>query len=177
MNSRTAHRAQMGGVALALGVAAYLTVQLSIAAFTDTATNPDNSFTAGDVRITESHAGVAMFDINGIVPGWSEARTVTVDNASTVDTEVGLYVSGLEDTGLAAFLQVTVTRGGSPLYSGALTALPQTFEAATGSSEAPGATTVYEFTVSLPDGQPNLNDARGSNATAAFTWEARSVSS
>lgn len=177
MSSHTARRTQLGGVVLALGVAAYLTVQLSIAAFTDTATNPDNAFTAGDVRISESHAGVAMFDIDGIVPGWSEARTVTVTNDSTVDTQVGLYVSGLTDTGLAPFLQVTVTRGGSALYSGALTGLPQSFEDATASSETPGAATVYEFTVSLPDGQTGLNDARGTDATAAFTWEARSVSS
>lgn len=165
----------IAGMIVALGVASFLTVHLSAAAFTDTVSSPDNRFEAADVRISNSHAGTAVFDASGIVPGWSLSRTVTVDNTSTVPTTVAMYVSDLEDTGLAPFLHVTVTRDGSPLYSRALTALPDSFAAAAPADEGPATTSTYVITVGLPDGQPDLNAARGTSATATFTWEARSV--
>lgn len=176
MSTVTARKAQFGGIAVALLVAAFLTVQLSVAAFTDTATNPDNTFSAGQVQISESNNGTAMFDVTQIVPGWSETEQVTVQNDSTVDTEVALYVSSLDDTGLAPYLNVTVTRGGAPVYDGSLTGMPQTFDAATAVAEGPGTTSVFEFTVSMPQGQAGVDAAQGTGVTAAFTWEARSVS-
>jgi hypothetical protein len=176
MQTVTVRKAQVAGIALALLVAAFLTVQLSLAAFTDVATNVDNTFAAGEVEISESNAGTAMFDVTGIVPGWSETRQVTVTNGSSVDTEVALYLSDLADAGLAPYLTVSVTRDGDPLYDGGLAALPQTFETASVFAEAPSTVSLFEFTVALPTGQAGVNDAQGANVTASFTWEARSVS-
>lgn len=176
MHASTTRRAQAAGIAVALLVASFLTVRLSMAAFTDVTTNADNSFAAGEVQISEGSGGTAMFDASGVVPGWSETQQVNVSNDSTVDTDVALYVSDLADTGLAPFLEVTVTRDGAALYDGSLTGLPASFEAATAVAEDPATVSLYEFTVTMPSGQPDVDDAQGAGVTAAFTWEARSVS-
>jgi spore coat-associated protein N len=176
MSTVTARRLNLGAVALALGVAAWLTVQLSIAAFTATIDNPGNLFAAGDVRLSDSRSGSALFSAEGITPGYEESAAITVTNESTVDTEVALFVGALADDGLAGYLTVVVTRDGAPLYSGKLDALPSSFDAATVADEGPGDETVYVFTVSFPEGQAGVNDAQGKTATATFTWEARSTS-
>jgi hypothetical protein len=176
MSITASRRVNIASIALALAVAVFLTIHLSVAAFTDTTENPGNLFTAGEVIITDDQAGVAVFEETGIVPGWeSDPATIVTTNDSTVLTDVGLYVDITADSGLADYLHVTVTRDGDPLYDDALVDLPTSFEDADQDEEAgEGNTRSYVFVVSFPDGQADEDDAQGESATVSFIWEARS---
>lgn len=176
MTQITTKRMQLAALGVAFSVAAVFTVTMSMAAFSDTTINPDNGWDSGTVVINDNLDGTAMFNANNIVPGYSESQTITVTNSSSVDTEVALYAD-VGGTGLEDYLTVVVTRDGAEIYNGGLTGMPADFASAPKVSETGVGDDVndYVFVVEFPTGQADVDDVQGSNASATFTWEARSV--
>lgn len=198
--SRTASAQLVAGMA-ALVLVSLLVVRMSDAAFSATTVNPDNSWTAGTVALTDSQAGTAMFEATGMVPGGdpvtncvevtysgSVATSATALYASWSDSDGGGATAGTPAAGLSDDLVVTVQMGepgvacadlgagnSTEVHAGTLDSMDTDFASGSlGWTPAGGSDTVraFAFTVELPDTTPN--DAQGDGATATFTWEARS---
>lgn len=94
--SRSARYARWLAVPVGLVVSALLIWQASYAAFSDTAVNPDNSWTSGSVTITDTRNGVAMFEAVDLVPGSHDSQDITVTYAGTLDALVKVYGADFE---------------------------------------------------------------------------------
>ena len=119
--------ALLAGMALSALVLIGLTVTAdkSSASFTATTTNPSNSF--GSATLTASNdksAAASLISLTNLVPGDTANRTVTITNSGNVGfTYTGAAsatASTLLWTDITNGLQVTVLRGATTLYSGAL---------------------------------------------------------
>jgi hypothetical protein len=167
-------------------------------AFSSSATNPGDSFSAGTVTISDNDAGGTMMSLSGAVPGDSDSGCIRVLYSGSLSSTVRLY--GSISGALAPYLTLTVTRGADPapsfpscsgftpdptdyigagpgvIYSGSLTSFPGS--AATGIEDPVAASPetwttsedhVYRLHVVL------VNDpaARNKSASASFTWQSR----
>jgi hypothetical protein len=90
--------------------------QASDAAFTSTTRNAGNSWSAGQVTLTDDDLGSAAFHVENLVPGQTGTKCIVVTSNSNVAGEVRSYTqnlstaSGLEDR---IFFQVEQGTGGS----------------------------------------------------------------
>jgi hypothetical protein len=178
-------------IPVGLLISGLLVWQASNAAFSDTTTNPGNSWAAGEVIITSDRAS-AMFEAHNIAPGAADEQCVRVTYQGTLDADVALYAAYVNgDSGLAPFLDLTVEQGtgsaadcsdftpgaGLPSASGTLAGFVTgntTFaDGLRGWSPAgsANATRTYRFAYELPSN--TTNDAQGKTAEVAFTWEAQ----
>jgi hypothetical protein len=167
-------------------------------AFSSSATNPGDSFSAGTVTISDNDAGGALLSLSGAVPGDSDSGCIRVLYSGSLSSTVRVY--GSSSGPLAPYLTLTVTRGADPapsfpscsgftpdatnyigagpgvIYSGPLTSFPGS--AATGIQDPVAASPetwttsedhVYRFSVTL------INDpaARNKSGSATFTWQSR----
>lgn len=167
-------------------------------AFSSSATNPGDSFSAGTVTISDNDASGTLLSLSGAVPGDSDSGCIRVLYSGSLSSTVRLY--GSSSGPLAPYLTLTVTRGADPapsfpscsgftadatnyigagagvIYSGPLTSFPGS--AATGIQDPVAAspetwttseTHVYRFSVTL------INDpaARNKSGSATFTWQSR----
>jgi predicted ribosomally synthesized peptide with SipW-like signal peptide len=168
-------------------------------AFSDTTENGSNSFQSGSVTIEDDDDGSAMFSLTGMKPGDpAVTRCIDVTYTGSLDASVRMYGT-TGGTGLAQYLNVTVTRGekdaafsgcgdfvadstdyigqgAGVVYSGTLDGFADSYAAAnadptTGSPETwtTGEDHAYRFQVSLVDD----NNAQAKTASQTFTWEAR----
>jgi predicted ribosomally synthesized peptide with SipW-like signal peptide len=164
-------------------------------AFSDTTDNSGNSFQAGSVTIEDDDSGSAMFSLTGMKPGDpAVSRCIDVRYTGSLDASVRMYGT-TGGTGLAQYLNVTVTRGekesafsgcgdfvadttdylgqgAGVVYSGTLEGFADSYAAGTvdpNSAWTTGEDHAYRFQVSLVDD----NNAQAKTATQQFTWEAR----
>jgi spore coat-associated protein N len=147
-----------------------VTASNSSASFTATTTNPGNSF--GSATLTASNdksAAASLISITDLVPGDTASRTVTITNSGTVGFT---YVGSASATAATALwsdttngLQVTVKRGATTLYAGALKdlAIP-----ASGTIAATGTDTLT-LDFSLPTGAGNTLQALTQDFTITYT--------
>jgi hypothetical protein len=189
------HRESAGGrvrragaalVAFAVLGAGWLVWDASQAAFTRTTANTGNSWTAGQVTLTND-SGTAMFTASGLVPGSTDSRCITVTYAGNVAAAVKLYATNYTGT-LGQYLDLTVQMGtggsfgsctgfspSSTVYSGTLDGFrtaATNYNNGVGSFSAPSGTSrVYRFTYTLQ----NDDAAAGQTATCGFTWEAQNT--
>jgi predicted ribosomally synthesized peptide with SipW-like signal peptide len=164
-------------------------------AFSDTTANGGNSFESGSVTIEDDDDGSAMFSLTGMKPGDpAVSRCIDVIYTGSLDAQVRMYGT-TGGTGLAQYLNVTVTRGEKTsafsgcgdftadttdhigqgpgvVYTGTLDGFADSYAAGTvdpDSAWTTGEDHAYKFEVSLVDD----NNAQAKNASQSFTWEAR----
>jgi hypothetical protein len=189
--------------AIPLGIVAsgVLVWQSSYAAFSATTANPNNSFSAGTVTLTDDHQpSTVLFNASLLKPGSTGSSCIKVTYNGSLAANVKLYVKSGDLTNttgdLSPYLTLQVAEGtgsaadcsdfasGSNLYnptgSGDTTKTLSDFAAnkttfATGvSAFAPtGAaqTKTYKVTYWLQD----QTLAQGKNNTVKFTWEAQNT--
>lgn len=112
--SRGVRRAAALAVApVAILAAGALVWQSSTAAFTATTRNAGNSWSTGQVALTDDDAGRAGFTVTGLVPGQTGERCIVVTSNSTVPGEVRSYVENLSPSpqGLQDRVRLKVERG------------------------------------------------------------------
>lgn len=165
------------------------------AALTGSTGNAANTFSAGTVTLTDNDSNAAMFSIANARPGVPESGCIKVSYGGSLNASVRMY--GAVSGALAPHVKLTVVRGtdatpafdncaaftpdatnytgqgAGVLYTGTLAGYP--VDHAGGvvdpiSTWTPGTSASYRFTVEILD----TNSAQGQNATATFTWEARS---
>lgn len=165
--------ALLAGMALSALVLIGLTVSAdkSSASFTAVTDNPGNSF--GSATLTASNdksAAASLISIGNMVPGDTAARTVTISNTGNVGFTYTGVASATANTLLWSDttngLQVTVKRGATTLYSGALKnlAIPAspTIAASTG-------TDTLSFDFSLPLSAGNTLQTLTQDFTITYT--------
>ena len=142
----------------------------SAASFTATTTNPGNQFTTATLSLSNDKAAAAsLISIGNLVPGDTAARTVTITNTGNVGfTYVGsasATASTLLWTDTVNGLQVTVTRGVTTLYTGAL----KNLALAASPTVAAGGTDTLGFAFSLPLGAGNTFQSQTQDFTITYT--------
>jgi hypothetical protein len=142
------------------------------------------SLVSGELHVTNSRDGQAIFQAQGLAPGRSVTGTVQLSNAGTLAGDLGFQQLDVQDQpGVnggrlsdAVHLDVHDVTGGSivPVFSGQLGAL----QSRALGSIAPGQSRTYRFTASLPDGGAPPSATSGDNAyvgsslTVRYSWTA-----
>jgi len=164
-------------IGLAIIVAGVLIYQASMAAFTAQTETAANSFSSGEIDISNDSEASAVFNLTDLAPGDSGTDEIVVTYTGTLDSEVRLFAS---DSGaaqdLAPFLQLTITADGaadSP-WTGTLADFQESTDFAGGIlplTMAPDATQTYTVAFEVLEDAP-MNSA----ADVTFVWEAQSLS-
>lgn len=188
------HRARSGrsvplaaaAVVAGLLVSGGLVWQASSAAFTASTQNGSNTWSSGQVLISDNDGGTAMWTATGLVPGSTGTNCIEVTYGGNVASAVKLYATPYTGT-LGQYITMEIEEGSgvSCAVPGTYTSLnpgPATLDAfvtaphntyGTGvSSWEPSATATrpYRFTYTLQDN----NSAQNKSAAVTFVWEARS---
>jgi spore coat-associated protein N len=127
----------------------------------------------GDLRLSNSADGQAIFQASGLAPGRSVTGTVRLANSGTLPGDLTLQQLDVADSpgpgggrlsGITR-LEITDVTGGSsiPVFSGQLPALGSRPLGAIG----PGEARTFRFTASLPDMD---NAFAGSGLTVRYAW-------
>lgn len=176
----------------AVGLAGMIVTTASRAAFSETTTNTGNSFTAGDLVLTDDDSTNTMFSIAGMVPGQTATKCINITYAgsSTIaDPAAVKMYAGFTDSGtFDTYLDLDIDYGSSAdgggtfsctnysetggVYAGTLASLGTDYSS--GSSvwdpSSAGETQSVEITVTLNASTPNSQ--QGESVTAlVLTWE------
>jgi hypothetical protein len=176
--------------------------QASYAAFSATTTNPNNTFSAGTVTLTDNRQpSTVMFNPTGLKPGSTGNACIKVTYNGSLAANVKMYVAAADlttssGTNLAQYLTVQIDEGtgtatncsdfvsSANIYnstgSGDTTKTLSAFSTASGSfasgvsSFAPtGSGQTKTYKISY--WLQDTNSAAGMNSTAKFTWEAQNT--
>jgi predicted ribosomally synthesized peptide with SipW-like signal peptide len=183
-------------LAIVLGIVLSGAVVLtaSRAAFSDTTSNSNNSFTTGTVDLIDDDSESAAFTVTNMVPGQTVTRCILVTYQGTIVNTgpVRLYSGGLTDSGtLGSHLNLTVEEGTGGNFSSCtgFTA-SATIESATltqfntdhtnytngaGTWDPSGTpeSRTYRITVQLSLSAPSVQQGQ-SVTNLVFTWETQS---
>jgi spore coat-associated protein N len=162
----------LAGMALSALVLIGLTVtsDKSSANFTATTTNPSNEF--GSATLTMSNdksAAASLVNLSNMVPGDTANRTVTISNTGNVGFTYTASISAVANTLLWSDttngIQVTVHRGATQVYTGAL----KTLALAASPTVAASATDTLTFDFSLPTAAGNTFQSLSQDFTITYT--------
>ncbi|HEV2250900.1 MAG TPA: hypothetical protein VGT60_10395 [Candidatus Limnocylindria bacterium] len=162
----------LAGMALSALVLIGLTVtsDRSSASFTATTTNPANSF--GSATLTMSNdksAAASLVNLSNMVPGDTANRTVVISNTGNVPFTYTGSISATANTLLWSDttngIQVTVKRGATTLYTGAL----KSMSLGASPTIAAGGTDTLTFDFSLPTAAGNTFQSLTQDFTITYT--------
>ena len=178
-------------VTLTILVLAAVALAASSASFTATSANPDNVFTAGNLRIdnTKDTGDPAnpvhhyVLTASAMAPGDSVTGSVGIKNAGTVYGTFELQGTTAPNNTFAANLELTVVQDkGQPSEVTIVAAKPLNTALATAIDLAPLAgwapeeQHTYDFTVEFPNGTEGAdNGFMGASTTLSLNWTAVSV--
>ena len=181
-------------VVLGILLSGAVVLTASRAAFSDTTSNSNNSFTSGTVDLIDDDSGSSAFTVTNMVPGQTVTRCILVTYQGTIVNTgpVRLYSGGFTDSGtLGSHLNLTVEEGtGGDFSSCTGFAASGTIESSTltqfnidhtnytngagtwDPSSTPESRT-YRITVQLSSSAPSAQ--QGQSVTGlVFTWETQS---
>jgi hypothetical protein len=125
--------------------------QSSYSAFSATASNPTNNWSAGTVALADDDSNTAMFTANNLKPGATGVKCIAVTSTGSLASTVKLYGTSFATTNaLADNISLKVEQG-----SGATSASCAGFT---------GASTLFENTLN------NFGTSKTSFATGVGTW-------
>ena len=162
----------LAGMALSALVLIGLTVTAdrSSASFTATTTNPGNQFVSATLSASNDKiAAASLVSISNLLPGDTAARSVTLTNTGNTGFTYTTAISATANTALwtdtTNGLQVTVKRGATTLYTGALSGLT------IGASPtiAAAGTDTLDFSFSLPSSAGNTMQTLTQDFTITYT--------
>jgi spore coat-associated protein N len=142
------------------------------------------SMVSGELHLTNSRDGQAIFQAQGLSPGESVTGTVQLSNTGSLSGDLGLQQLDVQDQpgtnsghlSDAVHLDIDDVTGGSvvPVFAGQLSS----FQNRSLGTIAPGEARTYRFTASLPDGGVPPSPTGGDNAyagsgmTVRYSWTA-----
>jgi spore coat-associated protein N len=169
-----------------LSLAAIVAISGCAAASSGVRTEPHAviSQASGELYVTNSRDGQAVFQAQGLAPGRSVTGTVQLSNAGSLAGDLGFEQLDVQDQpGVnggrlsdAVHLDVEDVTGGNqvPVYAGQLGSL----QSRALGNIAPSEARTYRFTASLPDGGAPPSPTAGDNAysgsalTVRYSWTA-----
>ncbi|MBB6626859.1 hypothetical protein H5V45_05950 [Nocardioides sp. KIGAM211] len=122
---------------------------------------------AGGIRLSADDEHGATLTITHIKPGESETRSVTIRNSGGTSSRLSFQETGEPSTFADGELHLAIEKDGKPVYDGPFAGMSD-FAQDMGNL-APGGSSTFLFTVSLPDDAPFAN--QGTPATASYAWE------
>jgi spore coat-associated protein N len=172
---------------LAVLAAALLAVGIAIgsgANFSAQTSNPNNTFTAGTLTMSNSNPGAAILTASNMKPGDTTTGTVDIENTGSISGTFSLSRSALSDSDssfpMSAKLDVLVEdcgdfSAGTPTcdaadpdrYSGTLAAMTGSYALG---AFAPSEKHRFKFTVTFNSSADN--NYQGDSSTATFQWDA-----
>jgi hypothetical protein len=178
-------RALVGGsVVLGVLTSGSLVYGASYSAFSSTAVNPPNQWSAGTVALTEDSGAGVLFNLTGVRPPTTGSKCITVTYNGNVAAQVKVYASSTSG-GLLPYLYLTVEQGTGGSYASCtgfsgttlwgpntannLTATTWATGLGTWSPNGSGQTRTYRFSWSLVDDEK----AESTTANLTFAWEAQ----
>jgi hypothetical protein len=181
---------------LAMLAVGALVFQASHAAFSATTVNPSDSWSAGQINLSDDDSNTALFTVTNAKPGDTGSKCIVVSSsaAQTYTTAVKIYASSVATPTNSLDANITLkieegTGGGfaagcgsfsasATLYNSSLSSFTSTYTnfsngLATNFAPTGGSlqTKVYKFTWTLNSGA--ANSVQGGTAGTAFTWEAQ----
>jgi hypothetical protein len=187
--------AKLAVVPLALVASGLVVSQASYSAYSDTTTNPTNSWTSGTVALADDDSSTALFTATNLKPGSTGEKCIVVTSTGSLPAVVKLYGTGSATTkALSSSLNLTITQGSggsfgsctgftpastaSSVYSGTVAGFAS---AATGYASGVGSWTTtggstaesrtYRVSYTLADNAPD--STQGGTASLGYTWEAQ----
>ena len=181
-------------VVLGIVLSGAVVLTASRAAFSDTTSNSNNSFTTGTVDLIDDDSGSAAFTVSNMVPGQTVIRCILVTYQGTIVNTgpVRLYSGGFTDSGtLGSHLNLTVEEGTGGNFSSCTGFTASgTIESATltqfnidhtnypngaGTWDPSGTpeSRTYRITVQVSPSAPSLQQGQ-SVTNLVFTWETQS---
>jgi len=165
-------------IGVAIIVAGVLIYQASMAAFTAQTQTTANSFSAGEIDITNDSETTAGFNLTDLQPGDSGTDEILVSYTGSLNSDVRLFAesSAVEQT-LADNIQLTITTeggAGSP-WTGTLAQFQALTDFSMGilalEMTEGGDSQSYTVAFEVLDGAE-----MGATADVSFVWEAQSIS-
>lgn len=174
---------------LAVVASGALIATASYAAFSSSTDNGVNNWRTGAVALTDDDQGLAMFDVDDLVPGSTGSNCITVTAETTKPSTVKVFTAEqTDDDQLAQYVGMTVERGtlatagdcntftaATTIHQGTLAGLMDADSFGTGLDAWTPATgtdnTTYRFSYDLSEGAPNT--VQSSEAATTFVWEAQ----
>lgn len=173
----------------------------STEAFSATSTNAVESWNNGEITLSDNN-GSALFSTDGIVPGYTETKCITVTSSTNFPVELKMYTSDVSSTGpegspkLSSHLNITVAGGSggsntdtgcvgfipdadqtsSPAFTGTLESFSKNDSYANGIGDyilPSGESRQYQITIDFPFDSPN--SLQGTSATGTFAWTAQQI--
>jgi len=192
--ARTARRATLAIIPLALVASGLIVSQASHAAFSATTSGDDNAWSMGSVALSDDTAQQAIFSAENLKPGSADRNCVAVTSSGTLPSEVRLYATDVAQTAdLASHVTLQIRQGtgggygtcdgfapaaSSPvLFDGSLADFVTTstsYGTGVGTWQPSGAgeeTVVYEISYAIDVDAPA--SVMGASASLGFTWEAQ----
>jgi len=165
--------------------------QSSYAAFSASASNPTNNWSAGTVAVADDDSNTAMFTATNLKPGATGVKCIAVTSTGSLASTVKLYGTSYATTNaLADNINLKVEQGtgattssctgftaASTLLDSTLTSFGTTrtsFATGVGSWAPTGSaseTRSYRVTYTLNSSTPD--SAQGGTAAVGFTWESQ----
>lgn len=172
-------------VALVLLLLAVAVAGASLAVFTSSSANPNNTFSAGILSQSNSKDNAAILNAANMVPSDTATGQVTITNTGDVAGRFSLSASDLTDTPgpnggrLSTVLSLRIhddaAAAGTDVYNGKFNAMPASIDLG---SWPKGQAHTYTFTVTFPEGgQPGSattgdNAYQGSSTKVTYNWTA-----
>jgi hypothetical protein len=143
--------------------------------FTSSSVNPSNTFSAGNLAMTNSKPGAAILTAALMKPGQTTASgTVTITNSGDIAGHISLSTSAMTDTPgvnlgkLSDVLTVKIMDGATQIYNGPIKSVGTIALPSSGTpTTLPWAVSeahTYTFTVTFPDGLTPPSATTGDNA-------------
>jgi len=162
----------LAGMALAGMVLVGLTATAdkTSASFTATSTNPSNTANAATLTMSNNKPNAGdLVNVSNLVPGDTMSRTVTITNSGNVGFTYVASASAVANTLMWSDttngLQVTVLRGATTLYTGAL----KNLSLAASPTIAAAGTDTLTFNFSFPSSAGNTFQSLNQDFTITYT--------
>jgi spore coat-associated protein N len=140
------------------------------ATFSSTTGNTISSVTAGDLELTNSKDGQAVFTLTNMKPGDVLTGSLALTNTGSLPAAVTFTESASTNTFSADMLTLVITdSAGTDVYDGNFGDLADTAKEDLGVFQ-PAQSETYTFTVALDENA--TNDEQGKAASATYTWDA-----
>lgn len=139
------------------------------ATFTSQSANAASTVTSGTLLQSNSKAGAQIFGLSNLKPGDVVNGTVVIKNTGTLPGTFTLRETTSSNAFDPDLLTLTITDGGTELYSGDFGGLEDD-ELVDLGEYAAGASKTYTFSVALDAEAPNTQ--QGKTASASYQWVA-----
>lgn len=160
-----AARPQSGGLKRLAMLVVLIAGVVLLASFLGVPWTSSSAGSAG-IRLQATADQGATLTISEIEPGDSVSRSVTIRNSGAAESRLSFEESADPSSFAGGQLHLKIEQDGRTVYDGQFGAMNDVSQDV--GNLAPGGSSEFTFTVSLPDGAPYGN--QGDPAVATYTW-------